>query len=125
MPPEEAADIAVGDAVSVVPLGASAPLAAQVVSRSAIIDAGSGLVAIRIALDGPALTAGQSARATVTVGRVKGYIVPHSAVLLDDTGNSYVVQAIGGIAHVVHVRVLAQQDDQSAIDGPLQADAPW
>jgi membrane fusion protein, multidrug efflux system len=124
VPPDNATDIAVGDPASVLPLGGIARYAAHVVSRGAVIDGGSGLTLVLVAFDGQPLPAGQAARAIITTGTVTGYIVPHSAVLLDDTGQSYVVQSQGGVAHRVPVRVLAGQDDQSAIDGPLDANAP-
>jgi membrane fusion protein, multidrug efflux system len=124
VPPADAADIATGDVASVVPLGTTLQYPARVISRGAVIDADSGLIPVRVALSTHALPAGQSARAIITVGTVTGYLVPHSAVLLDDTGQSYVVQAVNAVARVVHVRVLAQQGDESAIDGPLQAGAP-
>jgi hypothetical protein len=110
------------------PLGLSpaddAAYPGRVLDRSAMIDAESGTIAVRLALLGRTLLAGQSARVTITTGSVAGYLVPHSAVLLDDNGSSYVVQAVGGVAHEVAVRVLAQQGPVSAIDGPLDAAAP-
>lgn len=122
--PAVANDIAAGNPAEVTPLGRSGALPARVLLRGAVVDAASGLVPIEIALAHGALLPGETAVATVTTGVVQGFIVPHAAILLDDEGNSYVVQAIDGIARKVAVRVLASQADQDAVDGRLDPAAP-
>lgn len=123
--PDQAAAITSGEHAAVQPLGgAAAAFATRVLSRGSVVDAGSGLVPVQIALPPGALLPGQSARADITVGTVTGYIIPHQAVLVDDDGSPYVVQAVAGLARIVHVRVLDERGGQDAIDGPLDAGAP-
>src|SRR5262249_39760869 len=67
---------------------------------------------------------GQTAQAAITTGSVEGYVVPHSAILVDDNGDTYVVQTQKMVAKSVHVQVLGAHDDQNVIQGPLDASAP-
>jgi len=55
---------------------------------------------------------------------MRGYVVPHEAVLVNDSGRPYVVQAVNGVAHKVSVRVLDAHGDQDVIAGALNARAP-
>lgn len=92
--------------------------------RGAIVDPTSGLVPVQISLPPGALFPGQTAEAAITTGSVEGYIVPHAAILVDDNGDSYVVQTEKMVAKTVHVQVLGAHDDEDVIQGPLDASAP-
>jgi len=122
--PAVANEIAAGNVAEVTPLGRSGAFPARVLLRGAVVDAASGLVPIEIGLSHGALLPGETAVATVTTGMVPGFIVPHAAVLLDDEGHPYVVQAVGGVARKVAVRVLASHAEQDAIEGTLDPAAP-
>jgi hypothetical protein len=55
---------------------------------------------------------------------MRGYVVPHEAVLVNDGGEPYVVQAVSGVAHKVPVHVLDAHGAQDVITGALDARAP-
>jgi RND family efflux transporter MFP subunit len=122
--PDQAAAIAAGDPASVMPIGETQSYPTKVLSRGSVVEPGSGLVPVRIALPPGAFLPGQAAQAAVTVGMMHGYVVPHEAVLIDDDGDTYVVQVVRGIAKIVHVRVLGMHADRDAIDGSLDVEAP-
>ena len=116
--------ISAGDPARVSALGAGAAVQGTVLMRGAAIDPASGLVPVEIGLPSGALIPGEAATATVTTGTFEGYVVPHEAILLDDQGNPYVVQVIGGAARKVPVRVLAIAGDRDGISGDLSPGAP-
>jgi len=122
--PDVARTISVGNDVRITPIGAARALQGKVLLRGAAIDAATGLVPIEISLPANSMLPGEQAVAAVSTGQVQGYLVPHEAVLLNDEGNPYVVQVIGGVAHKVDVRVLGTVDNQDAIAGNLTASAP-
>jgi len=122
--PDQAAAIAPGDQVSVSPLSGTGAFRAKVALRGSVVDSQTGLVPVQISLPPGAFLPGQSARASITVGTVHGYVVAHQAVLIDDDGATYVVQIVGAVAKLVHVRVLGRQADNDTVDGPLDPQAP-
>jgi membrane fusion protein (multidrug efflux system) len=67
---------------------------------------------------------GETAQVAITIGTVGGYVVPHAAILVDDNGDTYVVQTEKMVAKTVHVRVLGAHGDEDVIEGPLDATAP-
>lgn len=121
--PAEAATIKPGDQVAVTPIGAHASYPAKVLLRGAAVDPGNGLVPIEVSLPAGALLPGESAQAAITTGRVTGFVVPHVAVLVNDQGGTYVVQAIAGAAKLVPVRVLLPGGESDVVDGALDAAA--
>lgn len=122
--PQSAASIRVGDDVSITAIGAASALQGKVLLRGEVVDPGSGLVPIEITVPAGSLLPGEQGVASVTTGQVEAYLVPHEAMLLDDEGNPYVVQVVGGIAKKVDVRVLGMQDGRDAIAGALTPSAP-
>lgn len=122
--PGVAETINVGNDVRITPIGASRSLDGKVLMRGGTVDAATGLVPIEISLPANSMLPGEQAVAYVTTGEVQGYLVPHEAVLLNDEGNPYVVQVIGGAAHQVDVKVLGTVGEQDAIAGDLTASAP-
>ena len=121
--PAEAAGIAPGDKATITLLGARATASGTVLLRGSIVESGSGLVPIEITLPPGQWLAGEMAEAAITTGQLTGYVVPRQAVLVDDAGASYVVQAVNGTARKVAVRVLGAQGDNAVIDGSLDAAA--
>jgi hypothetical protein len=79
---------------------------------------------VSITLPAHTFMPGESAQATISVGSVAGYVVPHDAVLINNSGASYVVQVVGGKGKLVAVTVLGSQDPRDVISGPLDASAP-
>jgi membrane fusion protein, multidrug efflux system len=122
--PDEAAAVRAGEPASVVAIGATRSYAAKVLMRGSVVESATGLVPVQISLPDGGLFPGQSAQATITIGTARGFVVPHEAVLVDDNGDTYVVQAIRGVAKIVPVRVLGTQQAQDTVDGPLDVRAP-
>jgi membrane fusion protein, multidrug efflux system len=122
--PAQAADIHVGDAVEVTPVGSAERHPGRVTMRGSIVDAATGLVPVQISLPHGTFFPGETAQAAITTGEVHGYVVPHPAILVDDSGDTYVVQTEKMVAKIVHVRVLGMHGDQDVIEGPLDPGAP-
>ena len=104
--PEQAALIESGEKVEIMPLGKAAPAAGQVLQRGSIVNSTNGLVSVEIELPRGKFLLGQMATAAITTGETKGYIVPHAAILVDDKGQTYVMQAVNMVARKVAVHVL-------------------
>ena len=122
--PAQAATIDRGDEVLIEAVGRSATIKSRVTLRGAAVDAASGLVPVEVALPSGALLPGESARASITIGEAQGFVVPHAAILVNERGDAYVVQAVGGLAKIVPVRILATAGAEDAVDGPLDTAAP-
>ncbi len=122
--PAQAAEVAPGDAAAIKPLGGRSTYGGKVVSAASLVDPASGLVPIEIALPANRWLPGEMAEATITIGELRGWVVPRTAILVDDTGATYVVQAVNGAARKAAVRVLGAQDGKAVIAGPLDATAP-
>jgi hypothetical protein len=122
--PAQAAAIHANDSVAVQLIGATQSVPAEVLVRGAVAEADTGLVPVAVALPPDGFMPGEMARATITTGEVRGFVVPHAAILANDSGEPYVVQAIDGVAHKVPVRVLVAHGDQDVISGKLDARAP-
>jgi RND family efflux transporter MFP subunit len=122
--PAQAAAIQASDAAAVQVIGASRPVAAKVMLRGAVAQAGTGLVPVEIALPPGGFLPGEMAQASITTGEMHGYVVPHAAILVNDSGEPYVVQAVDGVAHKVPIRVLVAHGDEDVISGALDARAP-
>jgi membrane fusion protein, multidrug efflux system len=122
--PAEATSIAVDDAATVTALGEQKSHAAKVSLRGAMVDPATGMIPIEIDLPPRKFLPGEAAIAKITTGQVTGYIVPHDAILVDDKGHPYVVQALNMTAKQVPVRVLGSERDQDVVEGALDASAP-
>ena len=120
---EQAEAIDKGDTAIVSALGTDDAGSGTVLLRGSIVDANSGLVPIEIALPPSNFLAGQTAQARIITGAVEGYVVPHEAVLVNEHGAPYVVQAKDMIAHEVPVKVLLSAGSQDVIAGPLDPQA--
>lgn len=122
--PAQAAAIAPNDSASVTLVGASRSYTGRVLVRGAVAEADTGLVPVDIALPPGKFYPGEMAEAAITTGEVHGYVVPHSAILVNDSGEPYVVQAIEGTAKKVPVQVLGAHGNEDVITGALNARAP-
>jgi RND family efflux transporter MFP subunit len=122
--PAQAAAIHASDTAAVQVIGGGVSVPARVLLCGAVAEADTGLVPVEIALPPRGFLPGEMAQAAITTGVSRGYVVPHEAILADDSGNPYVVQAVNGVAHKVKVRVLDAHGDQDVISGALDARAP-
>ncbi|MGH8259137.1 MAG: efflux RND transporter periplasmic adaptor subunit, partial [Steroidobacteraceae bacterium] len=122
--PSAAATLARGDAVVITPVGGERTVRGSVSLRGAAVDPATGLTPIEVTVPAGTLQPGEMAQAAVTTGLVSGYRAPHEAILVDDSGNPYVVQDVNGAAKKVSVRVLASEGDWNIVAGPLEPAAP-
>ena len=122
--PAQAAAIAPNDSATVTLVGGTGSSAGRVMVRGAVAEADTGLVPVDIALPPGQFYPGEMAEAIITTGQVHGYVVPHSAVLVNESGAPYVVQAIDGTAKKVPVQVVGAHGDEDVITGALNARAP-
>jgi membrane fusion protein, multidrug efflux system len=122
--PAQAAEIQANDKALVQLVGAGQPVPAKVLLRGAVAELDTGLVPVEIALPPGGFLPGEMAQAAITTREMRGYVVPHEAILVNDSGEPYVVQAVNGVAHKVPVRVLDAQGGQDVIAGALDVRAP-
>jgi RND family efflux transporter MFP subunit len=122
--PEHARTVRPDQKAGIKPLGGKDAGTGTVVLRGSMVEPGTGLVAVDIALPAGPFFAGEMAQANIVTGDASGYVVPHAAILVDDSGKPYVVQAIDMVAKKVPVRVLVADANEDVIDGPLDPAAP-
>jgi membrane fusion protein, multidrug efflux system len=123
--PAHALAVKAGNSVSLTPLNADTSVAGTVLARSDVVNSDNGLVPVQISFPMGKLLIGEMVRATINTGDKTGFIVPHEAILVDDDGTIYVVQAVDKEAKKVAVQVLAQVGDKDVISGDdLDAKAP-
>jgi hypothetical protein len=122
--PEQALAIAYGNDVRITPIGGRQSYAGKVLLRGDIADPNTGLVPVEISLPAGDFISGESAEAKITTGLARGIIVPHAAILVDEKGGNYVVQAVGGKAKTVVVQILAESVTKDIITGKLDMTAP-
>lgn len=122
--PAQAKEIKPGDKVDVSPIGTSSTVSGTVSLRGAMVESGTGLVPVEITLPFGKLLPGEMAEALITTGVVRGYVVPHAAILVDDAGNTYVVQAINGVGKKIAVHIMGSQGGEDVIEGPLDTTSP-
>lgn len=122
--PAQVGAIAPNDTATVTLVGGSGSSTGRVTVRGAVAEADTGLVPVDIALPPGKFYPGEMAEAVITTGEAHGYVVPHAAILVNDSGAPYVVQAIGGVAKKVPVQILGAHGDQDVISGTLDARSP-
>ena len=122
--PSEAMSVENGNSVTLTPIGGGKPLQGKVVFRGSFVDATSGLVPVDVSVPQGEALLGEMFRADIDVGYVKGYVVPHHAVLVNDAGLPYVVQSDKLIAKTVMVQVLNSVPGEDVISGPLDPSMP-
>jgi membrane fusion protein (multidrug efflux system) len=122
--PAQAAEINADDAAKVTLVGGTQSATGRVLLRGSVAEAGTGLVPVEISLPPGPFLPGEMAEAAITTRELEGYVVPHESILVSDSGATYVVQAIDGVARKVPVHILGAHGDQDVIQGKLDARAP-
>jgi membrane fusion protein (multidrug efflux system) len=69
------------------------------------------------------LVPGTAYRAVITVGQLKGWLIPRNAVLSDSKG-AYLFQISVGKATRVNVGIVGSAGDTTVVDGPLDSQLP-
>jgi RND family efflux transporter MFP subunit len=122
--PAEAAGIKDGDEATITPFSGSGTFHGKVVLRGSVVSTQNGLIPIEISLaDSPLLT-GEMGKVVINTGVKQGYVVPHEAVLLNTSGQTYIVQSIHDVARLVPVTVVTSEGDRDLVQGELVAGAP-
>lgn len=121
--PAQAMQVKAGDPVELAPLTGGEGVRGKVALRSEVVDQSDGLVPVDVAFPPGKLLVGETVRATITVGEVLGYIVPHEAILVDDDGSNFIWQAVKMAAKKVKVKVLGSDGDKDVIEGKLDPSA--
>lgn len=122
--PERAAAIKPGDKAELDAIGGREKFAGTVVLRGSIVEPENGMVPVDIGIPPGALLPGTMAEAAITTGETQGYVVPHQAILVDDSGDTYVVQSVNLVAKKIAVDILGSDGDRDIVDGPFDAAAP-
>ncbi len=122
--PARAAVVEPGNTASITPIGQAQHVSGKVLLRGSIVDPANGLVPIEISLPPGKFIPGERAEASIVTGNVRGYLVPHDAILVDDSGETYVVQVVANVAKKVAMRILGAEGDKDVIDGQLDPTAP-
>jgi hypothetical protein len=81
-------------------------------------------VPVDVSLPADRMLAGEAAEATITVAQVAGFVVPHAAVLVNESGATYLVQVEAGLAKIVPVHVEVAGGDRDVVAGALDPRAP-
>jgi RND family efflux transporter MFP subunit len=122
--PDEASSVAAGDNVTITPIGGGPPLQGTVSLRGSVVQATDGLIPVDVTIPLGKLFVGEMAEANITTGQLTGYVVPHEAVLVNDQGQTYVVQSMNLTARKVPVHVVGAQGVEDVIAGTLDPAAP-
>jgi RND family efflux transporter MFP subunit len=120
--PGDMSRVHAGDIVSLHSLSGGAPQAGQVTAVAAVVNPVSRLVDVTAASPLPLLQ-GASYRADIVVGKLEGWRLPTDAIVGDE-GARAAWQVVGGKAHRVAVRVIAQHGDEALVEGAIDASLP-
>jgi RND family efflux transporter MFP subunit len=113
-----------GQKVHLVPLGSNgAQLDGQVLRVDGVLNPKTRLIDADVSVPAGAVISGATFRADITVGQLQGWIVPHDAVISDDTG-AYVFQVVGNTASRIAVTVAGTAGNDDVVDGKLDPQRP-
>lgn len=122
--PAEVAGIRNGDEATITPFSGSGTFHGKVVLRGSVVSMENGLVPIEISLPDSPLLTGEMGKVVINTGVRQGYVVPHDAILLNTSGQTYLVQSIHSVARLVPVTVITSKGDKDLVEGNLVAGAP-
>lgn len=104
-------------------LGGGADLAGSLLRVDGVLNGKTRLIDADIAIPPGAVIIGEAYRATITVGQVAGWRVPHDAVLTTE-GGAYLFQVDAGKAARVAVDVLGADGGHDIVQGKLDPRRP-
>jgi hypothetical protein len=98
-------------------------LQGRVVRVGSMLNPQTRLIDADVAVREGTVLSGDAFRATIAVDQAQGWLVPHDAVLVDNSG-PYVFQVSGAKAVRVVVRIALTTDTTDVVTGPLDARLP-
>jgi membrane fusion protein (multidrug efflux system) len=117
--PGEQARVSPGQPVRLTPLmGGGESINGHLLRVDAVLNPKTRMVDADIAVPGGKVMPGAAFRADIDIGQIRGWVVPHDAVLADGKG-TYVFQVTGGKATRVDVALVGSRGGQEAITGAL------
>ena len=112
-----------GQPVILQPLAGGDALTGQVLRIDGVLNPKTRQVDADISVPPGAVLSGEAFRATITIGQLTGWIVPHEAVLTDGKG-AYLFQIAGGKAVRVDIALAGTRGDTDAVRGKLDPTRP-
>ena len=121
--PAEQARLRVGQAATLERLAGGPPVQGRVLRVGAALNAKTRLVDADIGFPPGALLPGEAMRASIAVGQVGGWIVPHRAVATAN-GPARVFQVVGGRAKAVPVTLSLSSPTSDVVQGAIDPARP-
>ncbi|UAK25924.1 efflux RND transporter periplasmic adaptor subunit [Sphingomonas nostoxanthinifaciens] len=115
--------VRVGQPARLRPLDGGAPIDGHVLRIDGQLNATTHLIDVDLTFPAGALLPGQALKADIAAGSMKGWIVPHAAVVTDENG-AHVFQVAGGKARAVEVTVVQTAADRDVVTGKIDASQP-
>lgn len=121
--PADRGALRVGAAARLHPLDGGSPVNGRVLRVDGQLNPATRLLDVDLAFPPGAVLPGQALRADIASGSVSGWIVPHAAVVTDETG-AHVFQIVSGKASPVPVAVLQAGRDHDVVRGAIAPGSP-
>jgi RND family efflux transporter MFP subunit len=112
-----------GEAVHLTPLSEGPPLEGHIVRVDGALNPKTRLLDADVSVPPGSVMSGTAYQADITVGEIKGWIVPHDAVLIDAKG-AYLFQVAGSTATRVDVKVAGTAGADDVVQGALDSQRP-
>jgi RND family efflux transporter MFP subunit len=112
-----------GEAVHLTPLSEGPPLEGHIVRVDGMLNPKTRLLDADVSVPSGSVMSGTPYQADITVGEIKGWIVPHDAVLTDAKG-AYLFQVAGSTATRVDVKVAGTAEADDIVQGALDPQRP-
>jgi membrane fusion protein (multidrug efflux system) len=121
--PSALARVHSGEAVHLTPLAGGPDLDGRILRLDGMLNPKTRLVDADVSVPAGSVISGAAFRADIIVGELKGWIVPHDAVLTDDKG-SYLFQVAAATASRVAVTVLGAAGADDVVQGAVDPQRP-
>jgi membrane fusion protein (multidrug efflux system) len=112
-----------GEAVHLTPLSEGPSLEGHIVRVDGALNPKTRLLNADVSVPPGSVMSGTAYQADITVGEIKGWIVPHDAVLIDAKG-AYLFQVAGSTATRVDVKVAGTAGADDVVQGALDSQRP-
>jgi membrane fusion protein (multidrug efflux system) len=112
-----------GQTVHLTPLSDGPPLDGHIVRVDGMLNPRTRLLDADVSVPPGSVISGTAYQADITVGQIKGWIVPHDAVLIDAKG-AYLFQVAGSTASRVDVKVAGSAGADDVVQGTLDPQRP-